>query len=76
MQEFMRVEEETATFSHRTGKKAADIGLEGNSLTLAHNGGAGIFVATDGSQARIDSSRLLFEANAAGPIVGPVEDLR
>jgi hypothetical protein len=44
-------------------------------MTLARNGGAGIFVTGDGSLARIDSTNIVFDSNTAGDIIGPVEDV-
>lgn len=52
------------------GASNASIGFQGDILTLAHNGGAGIFAADDGSTAQINSSRLVFDSNAGGDIAG------
>ncbi len=50
---------------------SADIALTGNPLTIADNEGAGIFIADDGSSARIDRARITFRNNAEGEIIGP-----
>jgi hypothetical protein len=53
----------------------ADVGLDGGIITLAQNAGFGILVADDGSVARINSTRLVFEGNLAGNFAGNVIDL-
>jgi hypothetical protein len=57
------------------GGSSATIGSQGDVLTIAQNSGAGIFVTADGSLARIDRSRIVFDSNAGGNIVGDVIDL-
>ena len=52
----------------------ATIGLDGAILTLAQNGSRGIFVTNDGSVARINSARIMFDRNAGGNTIGPVLD--
>ena len=53
----------------------ADVGLDGGVITLAQNAGFGILVTDDGSVARINSTRIIFEGNGAGNIAGNVIDL-
>jgi hypothetical protein len=55
------------------GTSTADIGLQGDTLTIARNGGAGIFITNDGSLAHIDRTRIVFDSNAGGEIVGPFQ---
>lgn len=54
-----------------SGASTADIGLERDVLTLSQNGRAGIEVIDDGSLARINRTRIVFDSNAYGDIVGP-----
>jgi hypothetical protein len=53
----------------------ADIGLDGGVITLAQNAGFGVLVSNDGSVARINSRRIVFEGNLAGDFTGNVIDL-
>jgi parallel beta-helix repeat protein len=56
------------------GASTAIIGQEGDSLTLSHNGRAGIFVTTDGSSAQINRSHIVFENNRSGDTIGPITE--
>ena len=56
-----------------SGTSTADIGLQGDTLTIARNGGAGIFITNDRSLAHIDRTRIVFDSNAGGAIVGPFQ---
>jgi parallel beta-helix repeat protein len=54
----------------------ARIGLDSTTLLeIPDNGGAGLFVADDGSSAEIDSRNLVFRNNAEGDIIGDVTDV-
>jgi parallel beta-helix repeat protein len=53
----------------------ATIGLEGPAIQIANNGGAGIFVADNGSEATIDSRNIVFSNNAEGDTIGNVTDI-
>jgi nitrous oxidase accessory protein NosD len=55
------------------GTSTADIGLQGDAITIARNGGAGIFITNDGSLAHIDRTRIVFDRNAGGEIIGPFQ---
>jgi parallel beta-helix repeat protein len=54
------------------GTSTADIGLQGDALTIARNHGAGICI-NDGSLARIDRTRIVFDSNEGGEVVGPCQ---
>jgi hypothetical protein len=54
------------------GTSTADIGLQGDALTIARNHKAGICI-NDGSLARIDRTRIVFDSNEGGEIVGPCQ---
>jgi hypothetical protein len=61
-------------FAPETGR--ARIGLDGTAvIEISDNGGAGIFVSDDGSEAEIDSHRIVFGGNAEGDTVGNVVDI-
>ena len=52
------------------------IGLDTELVTeITDNDGAGIFVADDGSEAEVDSRKIVFRDNAVGDIVGNVIDV-
>jgi parallel beta-helix repeat protein len=54
----------------------ARIGLDSTTvLEISDNGGAGLFVADDGSSAEIDSRNLVFRHNAGGDMIGDVTDV-
>jgi hypothetical protein len=54
----------------------ARIGLDSTTvLEITENGGAGLFVADDGSMAEIDSRNLVFRNNAEGDMIGDVTDV-
>jgi Right handed beta helix region len=54
----------------------ARIGLDSTTvLEISDDGGAGLFVADDGSSAEIDSRNLMFRNNAGGDIIGDVTDV-
>ena len=60
------------------GRCTAAIGLDGAALLeLTRNGGAGLFVVSDGfgSEARIDSRQIVFSGNSGGATVGNVVDV-
>lgn len=52
----------------------ASIGLEGAVVMITHNEGAGLFVSSD-ALAVIDRTRIIFQDNRGGDIIGPVIDL-
>jgi parallel beta-helix repeat protein len=59
---------------HLSGASTATIGCAGDTIRVAQNGWAGLWVEDDGSLAQIDVSRVEFEDNARGDIMGPVVD--
>jgi parallel beta-helix repeat protein len=58
------------------GPATAIIGLDGDGvIEISGNGGAGIFVENNGSEARIDSRHIVFDGNGEGDTVGNVVDV-
>jgi hypothetical protein len=58
-----------------TTAATAFIGIDGEVVTIARNGGAGIRVrATPPSVAQLNTARIVFDGNTAGDILGPFTD--